>query len=98
MNIAGPIRTRPVKMTQGPMTEEVRESFERAEKYRAFLDANYADFMRLYPDEFIAIVNGVVVAHSKDFWEAGAALENNRSKNALSGFEFIRVNSPSLIL
>lgn len=32
-----------------------------------YFESHYKDFRRLYPDEFVAVDNGKVVGHEKDF-------------------------------
>jgi hypothetical protein len=47
-------------------TERVRAALAEAQAEEEFWHELYEDLTRLYPDEFVAVVNGRVVAHSPD--------------------------------
>ena len=87
-----------VRITTGPMSKETRKAFERFEKFRAFWTANQSEFLRLYPDEFIAVIGEEVVAHSKDFWEIDAALERRGAKPGEAQVEFVMATPLRFIL
>ena len=96
MNISGPIRTTPGRMTKGPMSEETRAAFARMDRFHAFWSAHYAEFRELYPDEFVAVADQKLVGHSRDFLELCDELDRLAVKHVQ--VEFVRVNTPSLVL
>ena len=46
--------------------EEVRAAMQRAQEERDFWEAHYSEYVEKYPDQFVAVHNGEVVATSKD--------------------------------
>ena len=49
-----------------PDRETLDAARKRAEEERAYWDAHRADLTSKYPDEFVAVQNGVVVGHDPD--------------------------------
>jgi Family of unknown function (DUF5678) len=51
---------------------------KRAEDARVFWSAHRADLTEQYPDEFVAVRNGEVVDHDKDFMALTLRLQKSR--------------------
>jgi len=55
--------------------DAVREAFRTAEVEQAFWEANYKQFLALYPDRFVAVLNGCVIATDADLLQLIRTLE-----------------------
>ena len=53
-------------MATYPSTEGLTEKYREAEARMHWWADRRDDFLRKYPDEFVAVVNGAVVAHHRD--------------------------------
>ena len=49
-----------------PGLEEAREALEAAEREQAFWRDHYGELLQQYPDQFVAVRDGVVVATNPD--------------------------------
>jgi hypothetical protein len=49
-----------------PSPESARGALKEAEAQQAFWDARYGEFLQKYPDQFVAVHEGKVVATSPD--------------------------------
>jgi hypothetical protein len=55
--------------------EEVRRRFKRGREERAFWAAHYLDLLARYPDEWVAVENGEVIARAAHVWDLVQELE-----------------------
>jgi hypothetical protein len=77
---------------------ELRSSFEDARRERAFWDEHYAEFVGRYPDQFVAVKGGAVVAASTDLREFAARLQRLSLNPRELWLEYIRSTPPNWIL
>jgi len=56
---------------------EMRASFAKLERERAFWDEHRREFRRLYPDQFVAVCAEAVVAHACNLADLFTELERN---------------------
>ena len=49
----------------------------RMEENEAFIRKKYSELQKLYPDEYIAVDNGRVIAHSKNVKTLSGVLKSN---------------------
>jgi hypothetical protein len=77
---------------------EVKALFDEAERERAFWDSHYQEFIETYPDQFVAVHNGKVVAANLDLFGLVADLDMLGLKPRQVWSEFIEATPRTLIL
>jgi hypothetical protein len=60
---------------KAPGAEEMRAAFKDADEQRAFWDAHSGELMQRYPDQFVAVREGEVVAASPNLEQLLAMLK-----------------------
>jgi hypothetical protein len=78
--------------------ELARELWKRAENERAFWDKHYPEFLERYPDQFVAVKNGEVVANAPDLTQLVVLLESKGIDLKKVWAQFISEESHRLIL
>jgi hypothetical protein len=61
-----------------PSHEEINTRWQEAERQRLFWEEHYQEFLRAYPDQFVAVHDGDVVAVSDDLQDLNASLKRLR--------------------
>ena len=77
---------------------EVKALFEEANRELAFWRDHYQEFIEKYPDQFVAVYNGEVVAANPDLFGLVAELEKLGLKPRQVWSEFIEATPRTLIL
>lgn len=81
-----------------PSLESGLKAFERGEAEREFWREHWDDFVQKYPDQFVAVSNGEVIASSPDLMDLLAILERNGLGAKDVWTQFIRADWRSLVL
>ena len=58
-----------------PTTEEVAAAFAEARREQAFWEEHYQRLVQEYPDQFVAVRDGAVVATGKNLDDLSASIE-----------------------
>ncbi len=83
--------------TDAPVRPE--PSFEEAARIRQFWSEHYGEFLRLYPEQFVAVKDGEVVAANHDLAFLVYELRDKRLDPRTDvAIEFITARSHSFIL
>lgn len=59
-----------------PSLEDAREAWEEAEREQGFWRDHYSELLQRYPDQFVAVRNGAVVATNPDLQRLLESLEH----------------------
>jgi hypothetical protein len=78
--------------------EDIRRRFERAREERAFWEANYLDLLARYPDEWIAVENGEVIARASHVWDLVQDLEAQGIEPRTAWITFLNATRRSIKL
>jgi hypothetical protein len=74
-------------------------SFEEVAEIRRYWDANYERFLREYPEQFVAVKDGQVVAHDPDLTALFHKLQDLKLDPRTDvAIEFISAEADTLIL
>jgi len=72
-----------------PSLQNGRELWAEADREQAYWIDHYAQFLREYPEQFVAVQNGQVVAHDPDLSAILAKLERARIEPTQAWVRFI---------
>lgn len=73
-------------------------AWQRAQERRTFWDAHRAELTRAYPDEFVAVSNGDVVAHDPDLMSLVQQLRASGREVTDMSIEFMATDRHKLLL
>ncbi len=77
---------------------QIAAAFADGERRRAFWEKNYRRLAELYPEQYIVVVNGVVVASDPDFSCAASVLESLDRKSQDVYFKYMTLRPQTLLL
>jgi hypothetical protein len=80
------------------MSEAALAAWRRAEEEQAFWDAHGAELVRQYPDQYIAVDAGQVVAASSDLQQVVAELGEKGLEPAKVWIRFLDAHPTTLVL
>lgn len=78
--------------------EEINASFKAAEVERAFWHAHHDEFLKTYPDQFVAVLDGEVIATSPDLLKLDRLLKRKGVKMGSVWLKFMETNPRRYIL
>ena len=78
------------------MDNDLVRRFQRARESRAFWDAHYRDLLAQYPDQFIAVNDGEVVARARHIWDLVQDLEARGIDSRDTWITFLNATQRSL--
>ena len=81
-----------------PSPEELEELWERAEAEQAFWDSHYSELLSKYPDQFVAVHDGEVVATAFDLRDLVRDLEALGLQPSDVWIEFMRATHRTVLL
>ena len=77
---------------QAPSLEGLRERFRDAEADRSFWAEHFAEFATIHPEQFVAVLNGAVVAVAKDLSQLIALLEGRHLDVTKTSVRFVTLD------
>jgi hypothetical protein len=78
--------------------DEIRDAFRGHRVREEFWATRYEDYKVRYPDQFVAVKDGEVVAASKDLRDLVHLLDAKGIEPTQAWLEFIRTKPPNFIL
>lgn len=72
-----------------PVLHNWKRLWAEADRERAYWTEHYAQFLREYPEQFVAVRNGHVIAHDSDLPAILAKLERQRIEPTQAWVRFI---------